>query len=138
MITHSLLSFRFDFSSRALNQKYNLKVINAHQHNKLTGINCLCHSWRGTHLDECMENPVPNNASRVPVLGHSNLQRSGACGHHCSRRNQHSPIAPISGGSRIGLNPVTYILGCEQAAWQCYSIPAPHHVDKGLSVPLFI
>lgn len=85
-----------------------------------------------------MENPVPNNASRLPVLGHSNLQRSGAYGHHCSLRNKHSPIAPISGGSRAGLNPLTYTLGCEQAAQQSYSIPAPHHVDKRLSVPLFI
>lgn len=111
-------------------------MINAHQHNKITGRNCLCHSWRGTHSDECMGNPLPISASRVPVLGHSNLQRSGTRGCHCSWRYQHSPTAPISGGSRVGLSPVTYTLGCKQAAQQHYSIPAPHHTDKGPSVSL--
>lgn len=47
---HSLLFFRFDFSSKALNQKCNLRTINLHLHNKLIGANYLCHSREETQL----------------------------------------------------------------------------------------
>lgn len=79
MIMYSLLFFRFDFSSKALNQKCNLRMINLHLHNKLVGANYLCHSreetqlgWAGGKLwlHLCVLNPHSWPPQPAEVWGH--------------------------------------------------------------------